>query len=43
MRQRPKKSRATSAMRRFIIVGVKVVSVLKTSRTMSVGMTAIIE
>ena len=39
MRQRPKHNRMTSATRRFIIVGVMVV--LETSRTMSLGITAI--
>ncbi len=40
MRQRPKHKRMTSATRRFIIVGVMVV--LETSRSTSLGITAII-
>lgn len=40
--RRPKNSSATSAMRRFIIVGVNVVVVLESSRTTRFGITAML-
>ena len=43
VRQMPKKTRTIRAIRSFIIVGVIVVRLLESSRTTSLGMTAIPE
>ncbi len=39
---RPRNSSATSAMRRFVIVGLKVVVLLESSRTTRLGMTGML-